>query len=371
MSLKSSWIFKILIILLGTTGLLCVFEYWFRFANPIDYFHNSTAWAQEQFHHSPRPGSFQKQYGQTTVTYQINSIGLRDNEFSLTKKPGTLRILVLSDSFVFGEGVALEQVWVKILERQLQRSDRLRNIEIINGGIWGYSPLLEYLFFKYRLQFLEPDLVLQCVFSNDISEDFAYSLIAEYDQQGQLLRVPHHFKPTRLPVRPLLNRQHWLFRHSYLIKYGVWLLEEIYFKDCPEIIPGDILTDPFAHCQPAPPAWENHYQRTTSYLKKVADLCRHQNIGYVCTLLPNPVQLNSRRLFNILAATARQNDYIFWDFFEPCHQHLRSHHYDPGHGHLTAAGQRVLADIVYEKMASYLHNNFNRNNSDLYPGKRR
>ena len=44
---------------------------------------------------------------------KINSRGLRDREYSLQKPPGTKRILVLGDSYVWGYGVSNEERFLR------------------------------------------------------------------------------------------------------------------------------------------------------------------------------------------------------------------------------------------------------------------
>src|ERR1700693_2065419 len=53
------------------------------------------------------------------VDVKINSQGLRDYEYPLTKSSGTYRIMMLGDSTTFGWGVRLEDTAAKILEFRL------------------------------------------------------------------------------------------------------------------------------------------------------------------------------------------------------------------------------------------------------------
>jgi lysophospholipase L1-like esterase len=93
----------------------------------------------------------------------INSQGLRDIEHPLRKPPGQRRILVLGDSFMFGQGVRMQES----LPRQL--AGQLPGVDVINAGIPGYSLGQEYLYFKDRGYQFEPDLVLLGFFINDLA----------------------------------------------------------------------------------------------------------------------------------------------------------------------------------------------------------
>ena len=129
----------------------------------------------------------------------------------------------------------------------------------------------------------------------------------------------------------------------------VWILEK-FIPNKTEVIKGDILTDPYAHCAEQSPAWDEHYNRTIYYVNKVAELCGQYNIKYIATLLPSEAQLKSRRLYKILADSAVQSNFTFWDFSDDFNQSLNSEHYNDMHGHLTPEGNSMLADIFYKKL---------------------
>jgi hypothetical protein len=103
-----------------------------------------------------------------SVPVEINSLGLRDYEIGAKASHAT-RIVGLGDSFTFGNGVALEQTFLKRLQTCL--STTAHPVEVINCGIPAYCPLQELRFLqKYRSQ-LQPDIVLLAFFvGNDFNE---------------------------------------------------------------------------------------------------------------------------------------------------------------------------------------------------------
>ena len=62
----------------------------------------------------------------------INALGLRGRDISLEKPAGTVRVVALGGSFVFGWGVVDAQTWTTRLEATLQ--ERIGPTEIVNGG---------------------------------------------------------------------------------------------------------------------------------------------------------------------------------------------------------------------------------------------
>jgi len=101
---------------------------------------------------------------------KINSLGLRDDEISLKKPPGTFRIVVLGDSTTVGWGVAFKQTYPKLIEKALNAnppSNLWQRYEVINTGIGNYNTAQEVASFKERWGALEPDIVLLGWYIND------------------------------------------------------------------------------------------------------------------------------------------------------------------------------------------------------------
>lgn len=104
----------------------------------------------------------------TEVT--INSHGLRDRERTYQKPAGVFRVLVLGDSLAESIQVPMEQNYPSNLEACL--SERLnRPVEVLNGGVAGYGPGDELLFYTNEGRKYQPDLVLASVcVGNDITD---------------------------------------------------------------------------------------------------------------------------------------------------------------------------------------------------------
>lgn len=96
---------------------------------------------------------------------RINELGMRDGPVG-AKPPGTRRVLVLGDSFVFGVGVDVAESLPKALERHLAVAG-LGPVEVWNAGVPGYSPFQELRMLERLAPVLEPDLVLQVIFMGD------------------------------------------------------------------------------------------------------------------------------------------------------------------------------------------------------------
>jgi lysophospholipase L1-like esterase len=82
-------------------------------------------------------------------------------------------VLVLGDSLVLSVQVPLTQTFCKGLERRLASADPTHRWRVINGGVQGYGPVEEWLFYRDVAEALQPDIVLMVPFvGNDAIEAY-------------------------------------------------------------------------------------------------------------------------------------------------------------------------------------------------------
>jgi hypothetical protein len=122
---------------------------------------------------------------------RIDSLGLRDDETTWAKPPGTYRILGLGDSFAFGHGVAAESCFLSIAERRLDQRSRGRGgprVEVLDAGVGKWSTAAEYLYFRREGVRFSPDAaVLAFCVDNDFEDNAGQSLLRL--EGGRLERV--------------------------------------------------------------------------------------------------------------------------------------------------------------------------------------
>lgn len=101
----------------------------------------------------------------------ISSQGLHDREFDAVKPVGVKRILLLGDSLVDGVEVPFEETSAKQLERLLREAGQ--NVEVINGGHYGYGTDQELLFYHHRGRQFHPDIVMLYFMTNDVESNLS------------------------------------------------------------------------------------------------------------------------------------------------------------------------------------------------------
>lgn len=92
--------------------------------------------------------------------YEFNSMGFNDREYPSAREPDTKRIIVVGDSVTQGEGVANNELYHEILERELNSDSSRYNYEVWNCGVSMYNTLQQYLYFKNFLLEYDPDMVI-------------------------------------------------------------------------------------------------------------------------------------------------------------------------------------------------------------------
>ena len=101
----------------------------------------------------------------------INGAGLRDEEELGEKAPEERRILLLGDSLVLSVQVSFRQTFGELLEQHLNSRASNVRYRVINGGVQGYGPIEEQLYFKSIVGKVRPDLVLPVVFVGNDAEE--------------------------------------------------------------------------------------------------------------------------------------------------------------------------------------------------------
>ena len=102
------------------------------------------------------------------VTYRINARGYRGTDFSVAKPAQTYRIVILGDSFTFGEGTPEPLIYPALLGEAL-RGRRVdgRRIEVINLGVPGDDLGGELRTYRGFARSLKPDWVVLQWNTND------------------------------------------------------------------------------------------------------------------------------------------------------------------------------------------------------------
>src|SRR4030095_5891296 len=98
-----------------------------------------------------------------------NSLGYRNDEFSLEKPDGVYRIVVLGGSSTYD--VRIEdnaKTYAAQLEKLLKEEYGYQNVQVINAGVPGYNSWEILVNLEFRVLDLDPDLVIIYENTNDV-----------------------------------------------------------------------------------------------------------------------------------------------------------------------------------------------------------
>ena len=100
---------------------------------------------------------------------RTNSQGFRDTEHQTIKPAGTLRVVGIGDSVMFGWRVPQEEDYLSLLEERLNNLLPNMRVETINTAVPGYNTANEVEMLKEKGLSYSPDIVILGVVGNDES----------------------------------------------------------------------------------------------------------------------------------------------------------------------------------------------------------
>ena len=217
-----TWGLRAASLLLSTLLALVIVEYGWRLVK-FRHFTIEAGIDHPHFHHRLKPNqAYHYSSREFDVVIHTNRYGLRGRDPVIPKPPGVVRILVLGDSFVFGFPVRDEETFCARLEAGLQADGY--PVEVINGGVSGYSPTLEYLSLRDEFLAFEPDLVMLWYDLGDLQEDTWFQKNLLYDADGRILRCDPRY------IHGRFARWEWITNHSVIAKYvNTKILRTLYY----------------------------------------------------------------------------------------------------------------------------------------------
>jgi len=130
------------------------------------------------------------------IPHSTNRFGLIGKNFELPKPDNVFRILILGDSFTEAMQVSDDRNFCALLEKRLNEKKIFgeKRVEVLNGGMSGFSPISEYLSYKRSLKTYQADLVLLQLFANDTFEDHKVGAMSVLDEEGLPVKLNWYFK---------------------------------------------------------------------------------------------------------------------------------------------------------------------------------
>jgi len=148
-----------------------------------------------------------------------DSLGLRAKTAGThygAKKPHEYRIAIVGDSVTFGEGVPrTEDTYAQVLEDILIQKQNSLSVKVFNFGVSSYSVKQMAATLKYRVEDVEPDLVVLAIIPEDLNLSRTPGVVID----GYFVDEKNFpFLSLDSPIRSLLRSIHlaYVLRKFYL-----------------------------------------------------------------------------------------------------------------------------------------------------------
>ena len=240
-------------------------------------------------HHRFVPDSFSK-LEQRDFSYiqRVNNFGLRGPDITVEKPLDHYRILMLGDSFTMGKGVEDDQTASALLQRALNQADPdcgAVTVEVLNGGVDSYAPILSYIQLTRDLAPLDPDLVILNLDVSDLIQETAYRSAAVRGPDGEIVAVPGSADKALLSERI----RDWIEQNMFLTRLGLFYTNRM-FKHT-DLTVRDVVTradyEVVAHTlaedtEPREEQWKNIFES----ILRIRAWCDERDIRFLLTIYP-------------------------------------------------------------------------------------
>ena len=294
------------------------------------------------------------------TTVRTDERGLRIPAGAAGARADARRVLMLGDSFVFGQGVDAEDALPLQIEQALaQRGD---SVSVLNGGVVGYSTVQELAWFERIGGSLKPDVVIVGFFlGNDLQDNRTSSL--ERFVRGVI---------TAPPSRWYSPATEWAYRHSEL--YDLVRKVPETWADRRRNGPNAVVTGySRKYLPPDDSVYRQEIAITASALGGLADHARGVGARLFVVLIPEAIQVERARQGKLLRIAT---DSVHFDFDHPNHDVARrldsigvgwldltptlraaaargAALYYPIDGHWTRAGNTLAAQTIADALVRH------------------
>lgn len=247
-------------------------------------------------HHSLVPNSH-AEFRQPDFAYvqRVNNLGMRGPDATVEKPPGTYRIVTLGDSFTMGKGVEDDQTFTALLGESLAKRMQACGgpaIEVLNGGVDSYAPILSYIQLKRDIAPLHPDLVVLSLDVSDLVQESAYRSQAVFGEDGDITAVPQ-LKPHDGVYEKIRD---WTSRNLFFTRLILFHINKR--LEHRELTVRDVVSE--ANFEIAAHTLEGDRDRTEQWeavfdsLRRIKSFADAHGIKFVLSIYPWGHQVNTR-----------------------------------------------------------------------------
>jgi hypothetical protein len=283
------------------------------------------------------------------ISLKTNSHGLRDVEHYYKKPDEVYRIIVVGDSFTFGDGVELNETFPKVLESELliHNPSKIVKYEVINAGMYGWSTIQEYAFLVTRGLKYNPDMVILGFYENDFSDNIQTKDLVEFSDAGaKLINAKKDAAAKLLEFKEAIPLYDFFSQNSHLFSLTKKFVAISLYNNS-KITK---ITDN--------PTKQNISNVTKNILFEFKRVLDKDNIHFVVVLIPSlstvkneigAIKSNQDLVLRSFADWLKKNKFYTIDMLPIFKTHAAQEEklYFPKDGHCTKKGQKLIGETIH------------------------
>ncbi len=291
---------------------------------------------------------------QKTNSVNINSFGVRGDEFNLKKESDVYRIVMLGGSTMYGVYATSDLSTIpSYLEKKIQKENPDFKIEIINAGVNGSDSFDEISFLTDRLLKLEPDMIFVYDGGNDLLNKISNEDILEESWPSEIeklsKKIRNYYKTThmiefvdRVIQKNIFNEQNFkssnISEEKINMKTLLWSERWSSFCDSQDLNKKDIVIA----VQPYLGVGEKKFSNWEINIKN--NNMRTDVAEYFPLLVKNLEMIDEKctKTLDLTNSFDTNSETIFYDLI-----------------HVGDKGNEIMADRIYEEILPILENRLN------------
>ena len=235
---------------------------------------------------------------------RVNSLEMREREFSSVKKHGTKRILVIGDSIVFGTGVNADLRFSSFIDRALGDET-----EVLNAGVCGWGTDQELIYYESVGRHLGPDIVVLTVtMANDVINNMLDHLFLGTAPKPRFMLEGDSLSLAEIqlipPGAPVHHRIRNLLKHSRLLVFVKRRIEMVARRHAvcddrsrrPSGFDKEGLERNYSHWSVYEKSYgsrfEESWQITEALIERFALLCKQNGIELIVFAFPLKIEVD-------------------------------------------------------------------------------
>lgn len=233
------------------------------------------------------------------VEYEINGDGFRDKKEYLMPKPdGIKRVLLIGDSFTFGQGVSYDKIWPVIVERQLEKAG-YSHIELVKSGIQGLDTRSELILIQRLVEKYDCDIVVVGFLMNDLYTNSLHGIDAleETSLATSMEKISNgHIKDEKKKAEESWSQtmKKVFIRNSWQRNFHLLILAKRF------VLSNDAMYSKFYLSAPNRGEWvrmplsekpRRQVKVTETLFKRIADYCQSLDKQFIVFSIPQQFQV--------------------------------------------------------------------------------